>query len=69
MLPAHLQDRLEALTDELMRCDDIDAAFLAAILLRVGQAAKQGNLPALCHRLWQDDQPLPTKMPQPPRSG
>jgi hypothetical protein len=52
MLPRTLEDRLAALTDELLQTDGVEAAFLAAILTRAQQALASGTIGPLWIHIW-----------------
>lgn len=55
MLPRYLHECLAALTEEMLESESVEAAFVAAILVRLEQAIQEGTLPALCLRLWQSE--------------
>ncbi len=53
MLPQVLEERLVALTDDLIVAEGLDAAYLAAILVRAQQELACGSIGALCRTVWQ----------------
>jgi hypothetical protein len=55
MLTRDFRDRLDALTDELLADQDVEAAFLASVLLRVQDALSDGTIASLSLRLWRSD--------------
>jgi hypothetical protein len=53
MIPSKLVDRLDRLTDALVRENGLDAAFLASVLLAAQDSIRNHELAAFAQRVWQ----------------
>jgi hypothetical protein len=53
MIPSKLLDRLDRLTDALVREKDLDSAFLASVLLAAQDSVRSNELAAFAQRVWQ----------------
>jgi hypothetical protein len=68
MIDCTLHDRLKSLTDALIDQEDLDAAWLASVLLAAQDSIEKGDVAAFAVRVWRANQaesPPPGKVADP----